>query len=242
MSVSHYNPHISVDCVIFGFDDEKINILLIKRKQEGKNIYALPGDLVQKKEDLDVAAARVLYELTGMKNLYLQQFRTFGSPARTSDPVDVEWIKSVREQPDARVITVAYNSLVKIDDFDFQPSSFAEEVLWHPIETPRKLGFDHNEIANTGWAMLREKIKRKPIIAFSLLPEKFTLRQLQTLYEAIVGQMLDKRNFRKRMLRNKFLISLDEKEVNVSHKPAQYYRFDEEIYKEDYSKDQWFLF
>src|SRR5690554_1433722 len=227
MSETHYNPHISVDCVIFGFDDEKINILLIKRKQAGKNVYALPGDLVQKKEDLDVAAARVLYELTGLKDLYLQQFRTFGSPTRTSDPVDIEWIKSVREQPDARVITVAYNSIMKIEDFDFRPSSFAEEVLWHPIDTPRKLGFDHNEIANTGWAILREKIKRKPIIAFSLLPEKFTLRQLQTLYEAIVGQMLDKRNFRKRMLRNKFLIPLDEKEVNVSHKPAQYYRFDE---------------
>ncbi len=242
MSEFHYNPHISVDCVIFGFDDEKINILLIKRKQEGENVYALPGDLVQKGEDLDVAANRVLYELTSMQDLYLEQFKTFGSPDRTSDPVDVEWIKSVREHPEARVITVAYNSLVKTEDFDYNPSSFAEEVLWHPIDKPQKLGFDHNEIANTGWAMLREKIKREPIIAFSLLPEKFTLRQLQTLYEAIVGLELDKRNFRKRMLRNRFLVPLNEKETGVSHKPAQYYRFDDAIYREDFAKDQWFLF
>jgi hypothetical protein len=90
--------------------------------------------------------------------------------------------------------------------------------------------------------MLREKIKREPIIAFSLLPEKFTLRQLQTLYEAIVGQELDKRNFRKRMLRNKFLVPMNEKETGVSHKPAQFYRFDDSKYKEDFAKDQWFLF
>ena len=242
MSKFHYNPHISVDCVIFGFDNQKINILLIKRKQEGKHVYALPGDLVQKGEDLDVAAVRVLYELTGLHDLYLEQFKTFGSPNRTTDPVDVEWIKSVREHPEARVITVAYNSLIKVQDFEYRPSSFAEEVLWHPINKPQKLAFDHNDIANTGWAMLREKIKRQPIIAFSLLPEKFTLRQLQILYEAIVGQEMDKRNFRKRMLRNKFLVALDEKETGVSHKPAQYFMFNEKLYKKDFAKEEWFLF
>lgn len=242
MANFHYNPHISVDCVIFGFDDERINILLIKRKQEGKNIYALPGDLVQKGEDLDHAATRVLFELTNLKDLYLEQFKTFGSPDRINDPLDIEWVNSIREHPEVRVITIAYNSLVKVKDVAFAPASFAEEVLWHPIDKPQKLAFDHNDIANTGWAMLREKIKREPLIAFSLLPEKFTLRQLQTLYEAIVGSSLDKRNFRKRMLRNKFLVALEEKESGVSHKPAQYFRFDEAIYKEDFAKDQWFLF
>lgn len=242
MANFHYNPHISVDCVIFGFDDARINILLIKRKQEGKNIYALPGDLVQKGEDLDHAATRVLYELTNLKDLYLEQFKTFGSPDRINDPLDIEWVNSIREHPEVRVITIAYNSLVKVKDVEFAPASFAEEVLWHPIDKPQKLAFDHNDIANTGWAMLREKIKREPLIAFSLLPEKFTLRQLQTLYEAIVGSSLDKRNFRKRMLRNKFLVALKEKESGVSHKPAQYFMFDEAIYKEDFAKDQWFLF
>ncbi len=238
----HYNPHISVDCVIFGFDDQKINILLIKRKQAGKNVYALPGDLVQKGEDLDNAANRILFELTTLKDLYLEQFKTFGSPDRIKDPVDIEWLKTVRKHPEERVITIGYNSLVKVKDFEFSPSSFAEEVLWHPIEEPKKLAFDHNDIANTGWFMLREKIKREPKIAFSLLPEKFTLRQLQTLYEAIVGVSLDKRNFRKRMLRNNFLVPMDERETNVSHKPAQYFKFDEAVYHEDFAKDQWFLF
>ncbi|GAA5038990.1 DNA mismatch repair protein MutT [Marivirga lumbricoides] len=242
MANFHYNPHISVDCVIFGFDDERINILLIKRKQEGKNIYALPGDLVRKGEDLDHAATRVLFELTNLQNLYLEQFKTFGSPDRINDPLDIEWVNSIREHPEVRVITIAYNSLVKVEDVEFAPASFAEEVLWHPIDKPQKLAFDHNDIANTGWAMLREKIKREPLIAFSLLPEKFTLRQLQTLYEAIVGSSLDKRNFRKRMLRNKFLVALEEKQSGVSHKPAQYFKFDEAIYKEDFAKDQWFLF
>ncbi|GAB3332285.1 NUDIX domain-containing protein [Marivirga atlantica] len=242
MATFHYNPHISVDCVIFGFDDEKINILLIKRKQIDKKVYALPGDLVKKGEDLDVAAARILSELTGLSNVYQEQFKTFGSPDRIQDPADIEWLKSIREHPEARVITVGYNAIIKTNDFEIHASSFAEEVMWHPIEKPQKLAFDHNDIANTGWAMLREKIKREPIVAFNLLPKKFTLRQLQTLYEAIVGNELDKRNFRKRMLRNKFIVPLDEKEQNVSHKPAQYFAFDKEIYKEDFAKDQWFLF
>lgn len=242
MAEFHYNPHISVDCVIFGFDDEKINILLIKRKQVNKKVYALPGDLVKKGEDLDFSASRILSELTGLSGVFLDQFKTFGSPDRIQDQTDIEWLKSIREHPEARVITVGYNAIIKTHDFEISASSFAEEVLWHPIEKPQKLAFDHNDVANTGWAMLREKIKREPIVAFNLLPEKFTLRQLQTLYEALVGQQLDKRNFRKRMLRNKFMVALDEKEQNVSHKPAQYFRFDEALYREDFAKDQWFLF
>ena len=242
MSEFHYNPHISVDCVIFGFDDEKINILLIKRKQINKKVFALPGDLVRKGEDLDHSASRILSELTGLSGVYLEQFKTFGSPDRINDPEDIEWLQTIREHPEARVITVGYNAIIKTHDFEIEASSFAEEVLWHPIEKKQKLAFDHNDIANTGWAMLKEKIKREPIVAFNLLPEKFTLRQLQTLYEAIVGQELDKRNFRKRMLRNKFLVPLDEKEQNVSHKPAQYFTFDEQIYRDDFAKDQWFLF
>ncbi len=242
MTTFHYNPHISADCVIFGFDNEKINILLIKRKQTDKRIYALPGDLVRRGEDLDMAADRVLSELTGLSNVFLQQFKTFGSPERIHEEADIEWLKSIRKHPEARVITVAYNAIIKTNDFKIAASSFAEEVLWHPINKPQKLAFDHNEIANTGWAILREKIKREPMVAFGLLPKKFTLRQLQTLYEAIVGNQLDKRNFRKRTLRNKFIIPMDEKEQNVSHKPAQYFTFDEHIYKNDFEKDEWFLF
>jgi len=238
----NYNPHISVDCVVFGFDGELIRVLLIKRKQEGQEVYALPGNLVNLRESLDEAAIRVLDDLTGLKNIYLEQFRTFGDLDRIKDPIDIEWINTIRDHPEERVFTTAYFSLIKIEDFELKPSSFAEQVLWQPIEQKKQLAFDHNKIANTAWSILRDKIRHEPIVAFNLLPEKFTLRQLQGLYESIVGSELDKRNFRKRIQSKKFITPLDEYEEGVAHKPARYYRFDEEIYQNEFVKGQWFLF
>ena len=237
-----YNPHISVDCVVFGFDGELIRVLLIKRKQEGREVYALPGDLVRINESLDESAARVLKDLTGLKDIYLEQFHSFGDLDRISDPVDIEWLNTVREHPEERVVTVAYYSLIKIADFEIHANSFAEEVLWQPIDEKKQLAFDHNRIANRAWEKLRGKIRRKPGVAFNLLPEKFTLRELQGLYESIVGNELDKRNFRKRIQSKKFIVALDEYEQGVAHKPAQYYSFNEKIYNAEFEKGQWFLF
>jgi len=237
-----YNPHISVDCVVFGFDGELIRVLLIKRKQKGQDVFALPGDLVGVNESLDEAATRILQDLTGLKNIYLEQFRTFGDLDRTNNPIDIEWLTSIREHPEERVVTVGYFSLIKINEFELKPNSFAEQVLWQPIEHKLQLAFDHNKIANTAWDVLREKIRNQPNVAFNLLPKKFTLRQLQMLYEAIVGSELDKRNFRKRIQSKKFLEPLDIYEKEVSHKPARYYRFNEDVFRKAFEKGQWFLF
>ncbi|MDH5476650.1 MAG: NUDIX domain-containing protein [Cyclobacteriaceae bacterium] len=239
---SIYSPYLSVDCVVFGFDGELIRVLLIKRKQAGQEVFALPGDLLDLSESLDETAVRVLNDLTGLNNIYLEQFGTFGDVDRISNPIDIEWLSTIRERPEERVITTAYFSLIKIEDFELKPNSFAEQVLWQPIEQKKQLAFDHNKIANTAWSILQYKIRNEPIVAFNLLPKKFTLRQLQGLYESIVGSELDKRNFRKRIQGKKFVSPLEEFEEGVAHKPARYYSFDEEIYKREFEKGQWFLF
>jgi 8-oxo-dGTP diphosphatase len=229
------NPNVSVDCVILGFDFEELKVLLIQRQespeadaeQEGR--WALPGNLIRNDESLDTAAGRVLGELTGLERIYLQQFQAFGDPNRVRRQADAKWLSYMREQPDARVITVAYFSLVKLHDFEPQPRSFARKVAWFPIDEVPDLAFDHNEIVQAALQALQRVLRQRPI-GFELLPPKFTLGQLQRLYEAILRRPLDKRNFRKKMLKKDILVALDEKQQGVPHKPAQYYRFDPEKY------------
>lgn len=231
------NPNVSVDCVIFGFDFEELKVLLIQRKEgpdqdlarEGR--WALPGNLIRDDESLDTAAGRVLGELTGLERIYLQQFQAFGNPDRVRRQADAEWLHYMREQPNARVITVAYFSLVKLHGFEPQPRSFARKVAWFPIDEVPDLAFDHNEIVESGLLALQRILRQRPI-GFELLPRKFTLGQLQRLYEAILRRPLDKRNFRKKMLKKDILVALDEKQQGVPHKPAQYYRFDKQKYAE----------
>ena len=124
-----FNPHISVDCVVFGFDGDVIKVLLIKRKQEGRDVYALPGDLLGVKEDLDHAASRILSDLTGLTDIYLQQYKTFGELDRLSNPVDIEWLSKIREHPEERVVTIAYYSLIKIENLSIKPNSFPTTSL-----------------------------------------------------------------------------------------------------------------
>ncbi|MFT7588534.1 MAG: 8-oxo-dGTP diphosphatase [Limisphaerales bacterium] len=234
------NSHVSVDCVIFGFDFEELKVLLIQRKETDKSVdgsedivregsWALPGNLILEDESLDQGAERALVELTGLDNIYLEQFRAFGNPDRVRKPSDVLWLKSVRQDPSARVITVAYFSLVKLMDYNPNPSSFATRVEWFKIGDVPELAFDHNEIVDAALEALKSRLRRRPV-GFALLPPKFTLGQLQKLYEAILRMPLDKRNFRKKMLKKGILIALDEKQQGVPHKPAQYYQFDREKY------------
>ena len=230
------NPNISTDCVIFGFDFEELKVLLIRRESphgplNGQDVHnwALPGDLILENESLDDAANRVLQDLTGLNNIYLEQFRAFGDPERVSRERDRAWLASIREHPEARVITVAYYSLVKLVDFEPQPHGFAGAVDWIPIDEVPQLAFDHNDILNSALDALKQRLRRRPI-GFELLPPKFTLGQLQKLYESILRVPLDKRNFRKKMLKKGILVQLDEKQRGVPHKPAQYYRFDQERY------------
>lgn len=220
---------VSVDCVVFGFDDQKLKILVIEQKQPAggapiKLQKAIPGDLVQDDESLDEAARRVLLELTSLEGIYLKQFKAFGNPERVRGLKDQEWLRSFRNHPERRVLTIGYYSLVKMDEFNPKAASFAGKAQWIDVYKIPDLAFDHNDIIDEALAMLRHELVTNNI-GFELLPEKFTLSQLQRLHEIILDKKLDKRNFRKNALKNEALKALDEKQKGVLHKPAQLFQY-----------------
>ena len=227
------NPRVSTDCVIFGFDLNQIKVLLIEREAINgvEQSMALPGDLIFEGENLDTAASRVLYELTGLDEIYLEQVGAFGDPNRLNNPKDQLWLKAVRQNPTERVITIGFFSLVNMNNYEPQPSSFAKSAAWIPLEDIDELAFDHMEILKASFAKLQHKIRIQPI-GFNLLPHKFTLSQLHKLYEVILGRELDKRNFRRKMLKLNLVQSLEERQAGVPHKPSQYFVFNEEKYNE----------
>lgn len=216
---AYFKSAFTVDNVIFGFDEGDLKVLLMQRGEapyEGK--LALPGYFVNPSEDLDAAAKRVLRELTGLKNVFLEQVKTFGT---------------VDRHPFGRVITVAYFSLIKISHFTLQASSIAQNVRWHSISDVRRteLAFDHDKILDACFQRLKWLIRTRPV-GFELLPRKFTLTELQHLYEAILEVPLDKRNFRKKILSMELLIDLDESQEGVAHRPAKLYQFDRSRYEQ----------
>lgn len=230
MQATTLNPHVSVDCVIFGFNDKQLEVLLIEREKvyksnlKGHNLK-LPGNLISEVEDLDISAARTLKELTGLDHIFLKQFGVFSSPYRTSQPEDLEWLHKTSGLKVDRVVTVAYYSLIKISE-----SNITEKTLWHPVKNLPELLFDHNSIIIKALEALQKEIRTEPL-CFELLPKKFTIRQMQNLYEAILGEKLDNRNFRKKLKPLEFLLPLSEKEKEVSHKPAQLFKFDKRLYE-----------
>lgn len=231
-------PNLSVDCVIFGFDFDRLNVLLIERDiplPETNHIpqrrYALPGNLIRMEEPLETSARRVLKELTNLEDIYLEQFHAFGEPNRVKNEYDTAWLNATRDDPGVRVITVAYFSLVKLGDYHPSPSSFARSAVWWDVEKVPELAFDHNFILQKALSSLRNKLATRPI-GFELLPEKFTFGQLQKLYETILGTSFDKRNFRRKINNMNILVELDEKQSGVPHKPARLYKFDEDRYRE----------
>jgi 8-oxo-dGTP diphosphatase len=216
-TLEFFQSAFSIDNVIFGFDETNLKVLLIKRGTEPYNNYwALPGDLVHPEEDLESAAERILFQLTGVKNVYLEQVHTFGA---------------VKRHPLGRVVTVAYFSLVKIEDFTLIPSSFAQQTKWHSVNEIGELAFDHNQILESCLAALKHKVRIKPI-GFELLPPSFSLTKLQHLYEAILEIDLDKRNFRKKMLSTNLLKESKVQQEKVAHRPAKLYEFDQKKYTE----------
>ena len=226
------NPHVSVDCVIFGFDSLSLKVLLIDRnlglktnKQTAPKSLKLPGSLVYDDEDINTAANRVLKDLTGLENIYLQQFHVFGSPKRLNKKEDLAWLQSQTKMKINRVVTIAYYSLIKLH----LSLPCEGKVIWHDVMNLPEMAFDHNEIVQKGLLTLRLELNNKPI-AFELLPKKFTIRQLQKLYEIILGKNLDNRNFRKSISKWEHILALKEKEMKVAHKPAQYFKFDKRIY------------
>ncbi len=217
MSEIKYLNALSVDCVIFGFDEGELKALLIKRKEEpSSGMWALPGGFVEPTESLDNAAMRVLSELTSIPDMYMEQVYTFGG---------------VNRYPLGRVISVSYYALVKISDYKIQATSKIEDVAWLPLSEIKELVFDHKEILQKALSTLKERVKFHPV-GFELLPEKFTLTQLQNLYEVILGVLLDKRNFRKKLLGMDLIIKLDESQIGVAHRAARFFKFDPERYKE----------
>ena len=207
---------LTVDCVVFGYDAEDLKVLLIQRGLEpfaGK--WALPGGFVHLDETLDDAARRELQEETGVTDLYLEQLYTFGA---------------VERDPRERVVSVAYYALVDLFNHQLTAATDARNAAWFAVDDMPQLAFDHEEILAMAHTRLRSKVRYQPI-GFELLPEKFTLTQLQRLYETILGTMLDKRNFRKKILGMDLLIELDEVEQDVAHRAARLYRFDEAKYR-----------
>ena len=224
--------NLSIDCVVLGFDeDQKLKVLLIKKFINEKNDFqfALPGDLVGINEDLLSGGKRILKSLTSLEDIYLKQFYTFGDPDRTKHKKDQSWLKMYRKKPEERVVTIGYIALVKMEDYVPHASSFAIDVEWIELDkVSSELAFDHNIILNYAIEYLREQLDHQ--ILTNLLPLKFTLYQLQNLYEILFDQKLDKRNFRKNVSKNSLIIKTDEKQKGVAHKPAHLYMYNKKIH------------
>lgn len=221
---AHFDSVFTVDCIIFGFDEGELKILLIERNEEPfKGWFALPGYFVEKTEAIESAAQRILYESTGLRGIYMEQFYTFGALGR---------------HPFGRVITVAYYAMIRLTgQKDVKPvTDFASQAVWVNVKDIPELAFDHSRIFRKGFEKIRNKISYQPI-AFELLPEKFTLTQLQNLYEVILNKKLDKRNFRKKMLSYDILKELDEKQKGVSYRAAKLYKFDKRKFAKNFHKE-----
>lgn len=212
----HPRPALTVDCVVFGFGEGELKLLLIERGlQPFKGYWALPGGFVQMDETLDDAARRELAEEAGLRDVFLEQLYTFGA---------------VRRDPRERVVSVAYYALVKMAANRAKAATDAAEARWFAISKLPELAFDHAEIFRVALARLRGKLRYQPI-GFELLPTKFTLSQLQHLYEAVLGTELDKRNFRKKILGFDLLVPLKETLMDGAHRPARLYQFDTDKYE-----------
>jgi 8-oxo-dGTP diphosphatase len=205
---------VAVDCIIFGFDNDELKLLLIKRDFEPeRGKWSLMGGFLQKEENTEAAASRVLSKLTGLHNVYLEQVNTFSNPDR--DPVE-------------RTISVTYYALINILDHD-EKLTKQHSAEWFSLTEIPDLIFDHEEMVQMAMHRLRYKASVEPI-GFELLPEKFTMRQLQKLYEAIQNQEIDKRNFIKKINNLNVLVKLDEKDMTSSKKGSFLYQFDKEKY------------
>lgn len=210
----HAKIYVAVDCIIFGFLENQLKILLLTRDFEpGKGKSSLIGGFIREEESLDDAAARILYDLTGLENVFLEQLYSHGQ---------------VDRDPGERVISISYYALLKVQDLDYDHVR-RHGARWCNIGECKKLIFDHNEMVEGALVRLRHRAKNQPI-GFELLPRMFTIPQLQMLYEAIYQKKLDNRNFRKKLLAMDILENLEKKDKSTSKKGAFLYRFDKRRY------------
>ena len=207
---------LTVDCIVFGLDEQELKVMLIQRALppfEGK--WALPGGFVRLEETLDEAARRELEEETGLRKIFMEQLYTFSQLDR---------------DPRERIISVAYYALVNLGDHQVHAATDARDAAWFGVHDVPSLAFDHAEILRLALERLRGKLRYQPV-GFELLPKKFTLSELQHLYELVLERTLDKRNFRKRVLAMDLLEETDEVQQDVAHRAARLYRFDERKYR-----------
>lgn len=215
-SYEYARAALAVDCVVFGLDEDLQALLIQRDLPPFQGRWALPGGFVRMDETLDEAARRELSEETGITRVYLEQLYTFGDLER---------------DPRERVVSVAYYALVKLSDHRVKAATDAREAAWFSVVDLPRLAFDHDRVLQTALDRLRGKVVYQPI-GFELLPPKFTLSQLQRMYEVILEKALDKRNFRKKVLAMGLLEELDEVEQDVAHRAARLYRFDKKRYQE----------
>ena len=218
---SFYSEHskvwLSVDCIIFGFDEGKLKILIGRRKMDpGRGEWSLYGGFVRSDEGIDDAANRVLYELTGLRNLYMRQVGAFGN---------------VDRDPGERVVSIAYYALINVKDYDDHLRK-EHGVEWVSFDELPQLYSDHNEMVFKARKLMKQKIATHPV-GFRLLPSLFTLTQLQRLYEAVNGEPIDKRNFRKRIKDMDFIEKTELIDKTGSKRGAFLYRFNKRAYNED---------
>lgn len=234
--VSDYLPGISIDCVVIGFDLQQLNILLLKMKEGGQ--WLLPGGFVHKEEDMDRAASRILEERTGIKLPYLKQFHTFGdtqrranSPTFFSESTIPEQFREMLDWLENRFISTGYLSLVDMRNSTPTPDYLSESCQWIPVDAIPELIYDHKQIVHKALEQIRNQINYLPI-GISLLPEKFTMKEYQLLYEEILQKKLDRANFQKKMLKLGFLDRHEKQLSGGAHKAPFLYAFNRDKYEE----------
>ncbi len=229
---------ISVDCVVFGFDGKALRVLLTRRRRSlpsGEEVVdpKLPGSLISDNEDLLSAADRVVRDFVGVRSIYLKQMEVFSDPQRVQGN-ELSWINTHYGVELSRVLTVVFFALVKLDE-KLLTHTKRRGGEWVELNDVRRLALDHNKILVSAIDHLMHLFHQEPI-AFEFLPKKFTMRQLQNLYETVLDIEIDNRNFRKKMLALDYIVEVGEKENSVAHKPAQFYFFDKKKYDREYKK------
>lgn len=235
-------PNVTLECVIFGLHDSELNVLLSRRKlnlnvdrETSIEDWIITGDHIQKSENLEEAAKRVLRGTVPLGHTYFEQFNTFGNPDRIKKEKDLTWLRKLDVSP--RLFSVGFISLIKAQTLQLKN----DNIQWFSIHKLPELGFDHEEIIQNAYENLQKKVLIEPLI-FELLPDKFTLNELQVAFEAVLNIRLDNRNFRKKVLKEKYIVQLDEKRKGVSKKPASLYIFSRDIYDRIVEKHQLFFF
>jgi 8-oxo-dGTP diphosphatase len=235
----HYINQLSIDCVIFGYTDQELKVL-VPKIGFSENVWALPGGFILQDESIDKAALRILLERTGLKDIYLEQFRVFGQPDRINRELFIE-MSTLKEEImkefafnenaldwlTKRFVSIGYYALVDINKVNPQKSAFDESISWYNIKDLPKMIMDHNEMVTYALETLRQNLDQK-LIGFNLLPETFTMKEVQELYEAVYDKPFARNNFQKKILDLNVLERLEKKFTGAANKAPYLYRFKNE--------------